>query len=76
MAGLERRAPDFLIVSEGYYGRYEGDTSSVEGRFFADLFAGGSSYGMVAEIRYQALPWPDPHVSAINPTVRIYRRTE
>jgi hypothetical protein len=76
LAGLESRAPDFLIVSEEYYRRYAGDTLSVEGRFFADLLGGRSSYREVAEIQYRALPWPDPKVSFINPTVRIYRRTE
>ena len=76
VAGLETRAPDLLIVSEFYYGRYGEDRSSVEGNFFADLFAGKSSYRQVAEFRYQALPWPDPRVDFINPTIRIFQKAD
>jgi hypothetical protein len=76
LAGLESRAPDFLIASEGYYGRYRNDSSSEEGRFFADLFAGRSSYRQGAGIHYRAWSWPHPQGSAINPTVRMYRRPE
>ena len=73
VAGLERRAPDILIITEAYSA---GLVHEIEVRFFADLFAGRSSYREVAKIRYQALPWPDPDVTSVNPTVRIYRRTE
>jgi Dolichyl-phosphate-mannose-protein mannosyltransferase len=76
LAGLNTRAPDVLIVSELYYDRYEDDQSSVEGRFFADLFAGKTSYRQVAEIEYHALPWPDPKVDFINPQIQVYQKTD
>ena len=76
MAGLEARAPDLLVVSELYYSKHSRDQSSVEGRFFADLFAGRSSYRQVAAIEYQALPWLNPMVDFINPAIRIYQRAD
>jgi hypothetical protein len=74
IAGLEARAPDILIVSQSYYARYLDDRSSVEGNFYADLFAGRPGYRQVAEFRYRPLPWPDPMVDFINPTIRIFQR--
>jgi hypothetical protein len=74
LAGLESRAPDVLIVSDGYYGRYRHDRASVEGRFFEGLFAGRSSYRQVAKLQYRALPWPNPRVDFINPTIWIFER--
>ncbi|MGH8546794.1 MAG: hypothetical protein ACREX3_24915, partial [Gammaproteobacteria bacterium] len=74
--GLEKRAPDFVIASSFYYDRYEDDNNSVEGEMFDRLFAGDSVYRQVAEIHYQFLPWRDPPLEFINPTVRIFQRAD
>ena len=51
--GLQARAPDLLIVSSFYYDRFADDPTSPDGRFFARLFAGETSYRQVAEFHYE-----------------------
>ena len=73
-AGLEPRRPDFLVVSDLYYGRYESDPTSTAGRFYADLLAGRSNYDEVATFKQGLLPWSDPQPEYINPMIRIFQR--
>jgi 4-amino-4-deoxy-L-arabinose transferase-like glycosyltransferase len=72
--GLEARAPDLLIVSSLYYDRFLDDPTGPDGRFFKRLFEDDGSYRQVAEFHYELLPWFDPDLEFINPTVRIYQR--
>jgi hypothetical protein len=74
--GLEKRAPDFMIASSFYYDRYRTDNNSVEGEMFDRLFAGDSVHHQVAEMHYEFLPWLDPLLEFINPTVRIFQRAD
>jgi hypothetical protein len=76
MAGLHARGTDLLIVSSLYYDRFLDDPTSTEGRFFNQLFEDGRSYYQVAEFHYELLPWLDPDLELINPTVRIYQRRQ
>jgi hypothetical protein len=72
--GLQARAPDLLVVSSFHYGRLLNDPTSPEGHFFKQLFEGGQGYRPVAEFHYELLPWLDPDVEFINPTIRILQR--
>lgn len=74
--GLEARAPDLLVVSSLYYGRFTDDPTGPDGRFFRRLFAGEGSYRQVAEFRYGLAHWLDPAVEFINPTVRIFAKSD
>ncbi len=72
--GLNARAPDLFVVSSLYYDRFDDDPTGPDGRFFARLFAGETSYHQVAEFHYEFMPWLDPLLEFINPTVRIFQR--
>jgi Dolichyl-phosphate-mannose-protein mannosyltransferase len=74
LEGLEARAPDLLVVSSFWYERFMGDPTGPDGRFFQQLFEDGGRYRQVAEFDYALLPWLDPNLESINPTVRIYQR--
>ncbi len=73
LKGLERRGPDYLIVSSLYYNRFAGDRQSAEGQLFDALFDGRTNYRQVAEFTYQFHPWINPVVERTNPTIRIFR---
>jgi hypothetical protein len=72
--GLEARAPDLLVISSFYYELFLDDPTGPNGYFFKQLFEGGGSYRQVAEFHYEWLPWLDPDVEFINPTVRIFQK--
>lgn len=72
--GLEARAPDLLIVSSLYYDRFADDPNGPDGRFFARLLAGETSYRQVAEFHHEFLPWLVPSAEFTNPTIRIFQR--
>jgi Dolichyl-phosphate-mannose-protein mannosyltransferase len=72
--GLEARAPDLLVVSSFWYDRFIDDPTGPDDHFFKQLFEGRGSYRQVAEFHYERLPWLDPDVEFINPTVRIYQK--
>ena len=74
MAGLHARGPDLLVVSSLDYDHFLNDAASPDGRFFEQLFENGGRYRQVAELHYELLPWLDPELEFINPTVRIYQK--
>lgn len=74
LAGLERRRPDFLVVSSLYYSWFEHARPMVETALFADVLSGHSAYREVATFKYRWLPWLDPELEFVNPTIRIFRR--
>jgi hypothetical protein len=75
LAGLESRKPDLLIISSQYIERFHDDDESVEASLYRALFAGQTSYVKAAEFKYRLLPWIDPKVEFVNPTIHIFRRT-
>lgn len=74
--GLESRAPDYLIVSEFYIERFYDDTSSIEGKFYDELFSGKTSYKKMAEFKYQFSPWIEPRVEFVNPKIYIFGKVK
>jgi hypothetical protein len=76
MAGLEIRAPDFVVASNFYYDTFTKDGSSPERKFFDQLLSGSSSYLKVAEFHYTALPFSplDPQPEFFNPKISVFQR--
>lgn len=69
--GLESRAPDVLVVSDLYAGRFR-DRSSAEGAFFSDLSSGRTSYRKIAEFHYELPSWLDPPAEFVDPKIAVY----
>jgi hypothetical protein len=74
--GLEDRAPDLLVVSSFYYGRFVNDPTGPDGHFFKQLFEGRGSYRPIAEFHYELLPWLDPWLEVINPKIMVFQKQQ
>lgn len=72
--GLNKRKPDYLIVSSQYFKRFSDDKESAEGKFYDSLFSGNSDYTKVAEFKYRFHPWIDPNPEFVNPLIIIFER--
>ncbi len=78
-AGIEQRAPQYLVVDSFTYQRFDNpyicQTVALECAFFQRLSQGETHYQLVATFQY-TLPRFLPQVSAefVNPTIKVYQR--
>jgi hypothetical protein len=81
-AGLEERKTDYLIVdsftSDKFENPYVCADMQVECDFFKQLETGQSNhYRLLTEFKYSLPRWlPQIQIDFVNPTLRIYERTE
>jgi hypothetical protein len=81
-AGLDDRLTDYLVIdsftSDKFENPYVCADMQVECDFFKQLETGKSDhYALLAEFKYELPAWlPQIHVDFVNPTIRIYERTE
>lgn len=79
--GIEKRKPDYLIVSSFMYTRFVNhyicERHQADCNFFRDLLAGDTNYQKIAEFHYD-LPWylPFPKIDAnfVNPDILVFKR--
>lgn len=77
--GVARRQPDYLIIDNFTYARFEDDyicqLHPLDCDFFTDLLNGGTDYELLESFRY-SLPTflPNVETSFLNPEIRVYER--